>query len=301
MKKGNLNYHYIQNHIPPLLYKDVSLLQIGTAYCQPNTNIELHSHIDFFELTVITSGRGSITTNNVSTPVEQGDIYVSFPYDAHSLNSDEESSMNYNFLAFFVANKDILKELEKLSSAYKSPSKRIIRNEALSALVHSAISETKKERAYQKEYLEALFSQIVIQLIRSFNKQHAFVSTPSKREELCYQVMDYINSNIFYIRSLSELSEHFSYDYTYISKIFTQTTSQSISEYYRFQRLEVARDLIRHGDLKLTEIAEKLNYSSIYAFSKSFKNQYSISPRAYKKSLFPRDIDITEADNEEER
>ena len=295
MKKGNLNYHYIQNYNPPLAYGDVSLMQIGTAYCQANTNIAIHSHIDFFELTVVTSGKGRITTNNVSVPVEQGDIYVSFPYDRHSLDSGEESTMNYNFLAFFVHKPELLRDMEKLAALYKNPSERIIRNETISSLLTAAISETKKERAYQQEYLEALFSQIVIQIIRAFNKQYSVASAPSKREELCYQVMDYINSNIYSIRSLSELSEHFSYDYTYISKIFTQTTTQSISEYYRFQRLEVARDLIRQDELKLTEIAEKLNYSSIYSFSKAFKQQYLVSPRAYKKSLFEENVKDSES------
>ncbi len=286
MKKGNLNYHYIQNYNPTVSYGDVRLMQIGTAYLQPNTQVATHSHVDFFELSVVTAGKGEILTNNVCVPVEEGDIYVSFPYDMHTLNSDENTQMNYNFLAFFVENPELMQDMEKLVSLYKSPSERIIHNDTLSALLTSAISELKKERVHQKQYLESLFTQIVIQIIRSFNKQYAVPYAPNKREELCYQVMDYINSNIYTLRSLSELSEHFSYDYTYISKVFSSTTSQSLSEYYRFQRLEVARDLIRKGELKLTEIAEKLNYSSLYSFSKAFKNQYSVSPRAYKKSLY---------------
>ena len=297
MKKGKLNYHYLQNYNPPSPYGNIRLLQIGTAYLQPNTSVATHSHVNFFELTIVTGGKGEIMTNNVSVPVEQGDIYVSFPYDRHMLNSDAQTPMNYNFLAFFIENSDLERELDSLVSLYKNPQNRIIRNDTLGALASSAISETKKERAYQKEYLEALFSQIVIQLIRSFNKQYPASVFPSKREELCYQVMDYINSNIYSIRSLSELEKQFRYDYTYISKVFSQTMSQSISEYYRFQRLEVARDLIRQGNLKLTEIAEMLNYSSIYAFSKSFKNQYSISPRAYKKAYYSEISDISSSES----
>ena len=294
MKKGNLNYHYIQNYNPPVSYGNISLLQIGTAHMQPNTRVGVHSHVDFFELTAVTSGKGIISTNNVPVPVGEGDIYVSFPFDGHMLDSDSEEVMNYNFLAFFIKSNELLQDMEKLVLSNKSPSERIIRNETLSALLTSAISEMKKERKYQKEYLESLFTQIVIQVIRSFNKHYAVPSAPNKREELCYQVMDYINSNIYSIRSLSELSKHFSYDYTYISKIFTQTTSQSISEYYRFQRLEVAKELIRRGEFKLTEIAEKLNYSSIYAFSKAFKSQYSVSPREYRKSLYGSTDDESE-------
>ena len=102
MKKGNLNYHYIQNYNPPVSYGNISLLQIGTAYLQANTRVDVHSHVNFFELTVVTSGKGLISTNNVAVPVEQGDIYVSFPYDRHMLDSDEESPMNYNLWRFLL-------------------------------------------------------------------------------------------------------------------------------------------------------------------------------------------------------
>jgi len=283
MKKGNLNYHYIRNYQPPHVFSDIDLLQIGTAYLQPNTTVGIHTHVDFFELTVISSGKGKITTNNVSVPVEKGDIYVSFPFDQHRLDSDDDTPMNYNFIAFFVTNKTFLSDLSEISSLYSHPAERILHDDSISILLSSAISETRKDGIYQNQYISSLLTQIAIQVIRNFKKQNITIQPPAKREELCFQVMDYINSHIYSITSLSELSKHFSYDYSYISKIFTQTTSQSISEYYRFQRLEVARDLIHKNTLKLTEIAEKLNYSSIYSFSKAFKNQYSLSPREYKK------------------
>ena len=133
---------------------------------------------------------------------------------------------------------------------------------------------------------------IIYAPIRSFLSQKnggsLFPSTvfaPKKQEELCYQVMDYINTHIYSITTLTEIADRFRYDYTYLSKIFTRTTSQSISEYYRQRRLEVARALIHEGALTFSEIAEKLQYSSIYSFSKAFKNQYGLSPRDYKKKI----------------
>lgn len=285
-KKGRINYHYEQHYTPPKEYGAVDLLQIGTSYFQPSTSVALHTHIGFFELTVITSGSGRVIANNVSVPVEKGDIFVSFPFDTHSIEADEREGMNYNFCAFYLKDADLVSDMEKLALLYGKPTDRIIRSDTLASILTSAISETSKERLHQPKYLEALFLQMIIQLIRTFNKQVSVTSAPSKREQLCYQVMDYINTHIYSMTSLSEIAEHFSYDYAYISKIFTKTTSQSISEYYRFQRLEVARALIHENQFKLSEIAERLRYSSIYSFSKAFKQQYSLSPRAYKKKHF---------------
>ena len=283
-KKGRVRYHYEQLFNPPRPYENLDLLQIGTSYFQPCTTVPLHSHVGFFEISAVTSGKGTVSANNVTVPVKQGDIFISFPYDTHSIAADEHEGINYSFCAFFLKDEELLFEMEKLAMTYSRAPDRIIRSNTVSALLASAIAETGKERLQQKKYLEAIFTQMIIQIIRAFNKQSPSAATPSKREELCYQVMDYINTHIYSISSLEEIAEQFSYDYTYISKIFTKTTSQSISEYYRFQRLEVARTLIHEDRLKMTEIAEKLRYSSIYSFSKAFKKQYGISPREYKRA-----------------
>lgn len=282
-KKGRIKYHYEQRFNPPKPYSCLDLLQIGTSYFEPNTRVDLHTHVGFFELTAISSGSGIISANNLNLPVEAGDIFVSLPYDTHRIEAGDEG-MNYNFFAFYLKDSDLLADMEKLSLSHTNPSDRVIRSERANSLLSSAIIETGKERPHQDKYLDAIFVQLIVQIIRTFDRRGNTEGAPGKSLELCYQIMDYINSHIFSLNSLSEeLPRQFSYDYTYLSKIFTKTTSQSISEYYRFQRLEVGRALIHENSLKLSEIAEKLRYSSIYSFSKAFKKQYSLSPRAYKK------------------
>ena len=82
--------------------------------------------------------------------------------------------------------------------------------------------------------------------------------------------MKYINQNLLSIKSLSILEEAFSYNYSYISDLFSKTTGQTIVEYFGDKRMEKAKEYIKEGKLSINEIAEKLNYSSVYSFSKSF-------------------------------
>ncbi len=282
-KRGRITYHYDRFFKPPKPYANLDLLQIGTSYFQPCTAVALHTHVGFFELTAVTAGKGKISANNVTVPVEQGDIFISFPYDTHSIEADETEGMNYHFCAFFLKDEALLGDLEQLSVRHAKTAERIIRSDTVQALLATAIAETGKEHLHQKQYLEAVFTQMIIQVIRTFCRQSSRPVTPSKRQELCFCVMDYINTHIYSIASLGEIADHLGYDYTYLSKIFTKTTGQSISDYYRFQRLEVSRTLIHEGVLTMTEIAERLQYASIYSFSKSFKKQYGVSPREYQK------------------
>ena len=283
MEDNSLNYYYAQYNRPPRQYKGFDLLQIGTAYCKPHAEVEEHAHDKYFELTAVLSGNGFVYANNVSVPVSKGDIFVSFPYDTHAIKAGQ-TGMDYNFVSFFLKDEPLLSEFERLAIMYGKPCDRVVRGETLSTSITGAISETMMQGDYHEPYLEAVFVQLLIGLLRTFKKQSAPGIVPSKREELCYQVMDYINTHIYSIRSLTELAEHFRYDYAYLSKIFTKTTSKSISEYYSFRRLETARDLIGEGGRSISDIAEMLGYSSIYPFSKAFKRQYGVSPREYKKA-----------------
>lgn len=283
-------YRFIKNYIGvPVQYGNVFLHQIGTAYCEADTIIPAHDHIDFFELTVVTKGKGIVTTNGIDSHVEANDIYLSFPCDRHEIRSDKNDPIQYDFLALSTNEEALCSELNKITITNQHPEKRVIHNDLLKSLMPVAISEFTQLNRQQSEYLHALFIQILILTIRSFNEQYQKNVRPTQHEEFCYQVMEYINSHIYTLTSLQELSQYFNYDYSYISNVFTKTTKQTLSDYFRFKKLEHARTLIHKNDLSLTKIAELLNYSSIYAFSKSFKHQYGMSPRYYKQKFLKTD------------
>ena len=280
-----LKYHYILDYIDPVPYGDIALRQIGIAYCEPFTVINTHSHSDFFELTVVISGKGTVFTNGVATPISEDDIYVSFPYEEHRIETEKDSPLKYQFFAF-VAKKEIFKtELYSFKNIQTNPLNRVIRNTEIKDLIKSALSEISSNGVFSHLYLEMLFSQILIQLIRSLKNQNSSISvTPSKAEELCYQVTHYIDTHIP-LSSMEELSKVFHYSYEHLSTVFLKTTKQTLSSYYRLKRLDVARKFLQEGILSLTEIADRINYSSLFAFSKAFKQQYGISPSAYRKNF----------------
>lgn len=282
----SLKYHFIVDNINnPLPFSSVDLLQIGIAHCGYNTVIDDHVHSDFYELSLITLGKGTITTNDIASDVEKDDIYLSLPYEKHGLNSNPDSLMNYYFIAFTVKDPELDKQMKKFSSFVKDETKRVFRNDTLRQLVAEATTEMNSYNLCKKVYLSNLFTLIIIQILRSIVQIDDRKRSTTTKTELCYQIMSYISTHIYSITSLTEIADKLSYDYSYLSKLFVATTSQTISDYYREQRLNTACALIRNEDMSFTQIAEKLHYSSIYAFSKSFKQQYNMSPREYKKAL----------------
>ncbi|MCI1779609.1 MAG: AraC family transcriptional regulator [Bacteroidales bacterium] len=83
---------------------------------------------------------------------------------------------------------------------------------------------------------------------------------------------------------LSEyLSRKLGRDYSYMSNLFTNIEGCTIEKYFIRLRIERVKELLVYDELSLSEIAYKLNFSSVAHLSSQFKKETGISPSAFKK------------------
>ena len=80
------------------------------------------------------------------------------------------------------------------------------------------------------------------------------------------------------MKNLRELCEVTNYNYNYLSNLYKKVTSDTLANYFRSRRLETARLLLAEHTMSVTEIARLLNYSSVYIFSRAFKEKYGVPP-----------------------
>ncbi|HTF17748.1 MAG TPA: AraC family transcriptional regulator [Chryseolinea sp.] len=79
------------------------------------------------------------------------------------------------------------------------------------------------------------------------------------------------------------ISEKLNYDYTYLSNIFSETKGITIQQFIIINKIERVKELLLYDELNLTEIADKLHYSSVAHLSNQFKRITGLSPSFYKK------------------
>lgn len=79
------------------------------------------------------------------------------------------------------------------------------------------------------------------------------------------------------------ISEKLNYDYTYLSNIFCEVKGITIQQYIINHKIERVKELILYGELNLTEISFKLNYSSVAHLSNQFKKATGLSPSYFKQ------------------
>ncbi|MBQ3019724.1 MAG: AraC family transcriptional regulator [Clostridia bacterium] len=272
--------HFVNN---PLPFGDISLLQIGRRYCKPTEIITAHPHLNWFELTIVTSGKGVVITNGVETQVQSGDIYLSFPCDVHEIRANEKDKLEYDFFSFSCNDRNLKQDLKNITRNYWGSENRIFQDEKISDLIQFAIAEFLAEnQSYSEQLLTNVFHLILIYLIRNFNDIKRKAAHISQSGILCFQLMNYIDTHIYSLQKLDELAPKFNYNYGYLSGLFKRTTGKTISEYYNHRKMETAKALILEKKKKIGEIAEMLGYN-LYSFSKAFKAKYGVSPKIFSK------------------
>lgn len=81
------------------------------------------------------------------------------------------------------------------------------------------------------------------------------------------------------------LSNKLGYSYSYLSNLFSEETYTSIENFIILRKIEYTKHLILEEDMSLTEIAYKLDYSSVAHLSGQFKKVTGLTPTTFLRIL----------------
>lgn len=79
------------------------------------------------------------------------------------------------------------------------------------------------------------------------------------------------------------LSTGLHHDYNYLSNLFSEVTGTTIEKYLIAQKVERVKELLVYDELSLSEIAFRLNYSSVAYLSNQFKKVTGLTPSHFKQ------------------
>lgn len=88
------------------------------------------------------------------------------------------------------------------------------------------------------------------------------------------------------------LSEKLNYDYTYLSGLFSEIAGITIEHFIIAHKIERVKELLLYDELNLSEIAFKLNYSSVAHLSTQFKKVTGLTPTFYKNLKVQKRISL---------
>lgn len=79
------------------------------------------------------------------------------------------------------------------------------------------------------------------------------------------------------------LSTVLQHDYNYLSNLFSEVEGITIEKYFIAQKIEKVKELLVYDELSLSEIAFRLNYSSVAYLSSQFKKVTGLTPSHFKQ------------------
>lgn len=111
----------------------------------------------------------------------------------------------------------------------------------------------------------------------------------SHKTKLIEQIKNTVINKIFHSESLDEkvnwsklISDQCFHEYNYLSALFSSVEGVTIEQYIIRQKIERVKELLFYDELTLSEIANKLGYSSIAHLSAQFKKITGQTPSRFK-------------------
>lgn len=129
--------------------------------------------------------------------------------------------------------------------------------------------------------------------IRLALEEYGFELLDDKRLRLIEQIRTAVIELVHYEDNLNriKLSEYLKekchYDYSFLSKLFSEVNGISIEKYYIAQKVERIKELLAYDEWSVSEIADRLQYSSVAHLSSQFRNVTGMSPSEFKRLKAP--------------
>lgn len=275
----------------PKQYGAFLIYQVGDLNCKGEYKVEQHVQ-HCHEITYIVSGTGTFEKDGKFYRVKSGDIFLS-PYEStHTVISSEEDPIRYYYLGFMLdkSHPDYEKyaHFEKLLEDLKSPLLHddIRVHNLFSIMFNEIVMDYENKESVLKDCIELL----LIFIERSYFPKPVNMKSRrmnAKKEYIVYEIINYIDNNIFNIQSLTEISQYIGYSYAYISQVFSNTMGISLGAYYQNSRFQKAVELLECG-VGITQMADMLGFDSIYSFSRAFKRHFGLAPSNYVKTVLKK-------------
>jgi len=232
-------------------------------------------------------GKGWIELDTTRVQLRQNTIYIIPANTPHAYGADRHDPWSILWLHFKGEKVDMFKTiLGKLIYLHDTDSKNYKDRSLLFEEMFQNL-----EMGYNPENMEYV----------SFCLMYFLASVkylPQYQEVKDLKIDNVIKKCIFFMKdnienkiSLDDIAQSVGFSVSHLSKLFSQKTSYSLIEYYNQLKIQRACTYLQFSDMKIKEIAYKLNYFDPFHFSKAFIKEMEIPPKEYRKRYWMKNKD----------
>ena len=251
-------------------------------------NIHIH---ECCEILFCISGGKSFFIDDKIYEVNDGDIFVLNPFEAHKITYSKENIFQRYVLQIhpeFLYN--ISTPKTNLSSCFymrkDNISHRISLSEAEKMNMINKFKELESDSDYADEIKKKMtITQIIIDINMLFlkqNSEHSYHTDYDNKTILT--IINYINSNLCEPLTLELIAKNSFISVNELCRLFKKHMGTTVNNYIISKRITVAKKLL-NKDLSVLETAERCGFADYANFIRVFKKAVGIPPGKYKKQI----------------
>jgi AraC-like DNA-binding protein len=155
----------------------------------------------------------------------------------------------------------------------------------LSQLVAMVAEETVEQRPGRESAMALLVELLLIEAMRSTTADGAPPGLlKGLGDERLARALTLMHAHVDQPWTVTKLAQAAALSRSTFFERFTRTVGTAPMEYLLAWRMEIAKDLLRRGDLRVSEIAERVGYGSSSAFCAAFQRQVGQPPGRYARA-----------------
>lgn len=144
-------------------------------------------------------------------------------------------------------------------------------------ILMSELCQTEEEAFRLREECTYRFAELVQQCQGKKTRKYSM---------LVNKILEEIERSVFIRVTREDLVKCVGRNEDYVQRVFKEEVGESLMEHLRRVRVYRAKELIANSDVKISEIAELLQFSSTSHFARVFKKYIGVSPAEYKEKHY---------------
>jgi AraC-like DNA-binding protein len=251
----------MENFINVIITRDKSLSEIiplfvGHEKCAPNHIFGPYTrehHLIHFCI----SGKGVLEDKYGKHEISAGEMFIIRPGEITVYSADKQDPWEYLWIAFEGSRAHLFSTDR---SVYKTP------DEIVEPLCRYIDMHTYTPDAYLA----------ILHLLLD-----AHFAEEGERADIVSSIKRYIQHSYMEDISVAGISDMYSFERSYLFRIFKIRYGMGMKEYITHVRMERAKSFLRDG-ISVSSCAAMVGYSDVFNFSRMFKKHFGISPRDFK-------------------
>jgi len=264
--------------------------------------IHKRRNIDSFVIIVGLEGTIYIEQNGEQFEIIPGSVLILLPHTTHFGYKESNDNVSYYWCHFYCPESYQLTQIKSMMEFPSAINKMIYQsdefnfillpifsfyedNDSIRILFHQLLHMSNADY-YTRFGMDYLLTMMMIDLTQHNISKHIQPLKKTEKDKKFEEILEWIRINVATDISVTRISDRFSYNSDYLSRVFKQKTGMNLQEYVHNIKVVKAKAMLLNSNDTVKEIAYNLGFNDEKYFMKVFKEHENLTPTQFRNAYF---------------